>query len=198
MTPSFEKLHKHLKQLPGLGHRSAQRIALHLLIHKHGFIDSFINALQEASQAVRLCSSCGNLTENSLCSICLNEARNHSIICILAQVPELYAIEKTGSFNGSYHILHGILSPLKGIGPDLLNLKSLKARLDSGKIEEVILALGNDIEGEATCYYIQEMLIADLPIRVSRIGFGLPSGSAVEFADCATLKSALEGRKNFL
>jgi len=198
VTPSFERLHKHLKQLPGLGHRSAERIALHLLVRSHEFVDSFINALQEASQSVRLCNACGNLTEDSLCSICLDPKRNHSIICILAQVPELYAIEKTGSFNGSYHILHGILSPLKGIGPDLLNLKSLKTRLDSGEIEEIILALGNDVEGEATCYYIQEMLIAHLPIKVSRIGFGLPSGSAVEYADCATLKSALEGRKIFL
>lgn len=198
MTPSFEKLHKQLKKLPGLGHRSAQRIALHLLVDNTKFVDTFIQVLQEAVQTVRLCNFCGNLTEENLCTICLDETRNRSIVCILAHVPELYAIERTASFNGSYHVLHGILSPLKGIGPDHLNLKSLKDRIDSGQIDEIILALGNDIEGEATCHYIQEILIGQLPIKVSRIGFGLPSGSGVEYADSATLKSALESRRSFL
>lgn len=198
MTPAFEKLHKQLKKLPGLGHRSAQRIALHLLVDNNKLIDGFIEVLKEASQAVRLCDNCGNLTEGNLCTLCLDEKRSPSIVCVLAHVPELYAIERAASFSGSYHVLHGILSPLKGVGPEALNLNSLKKRIDSGQIEEIILALGNDIEGEATCHYIQEMLIKELPIKVSRIGFGLPSGSGVEFADSATLKSALEGRRNFL
>lgn len=198
MTPSFEKLQKQLKQLPGLGHRSSERIALYLLIENNSCVKPLIEALYNASQAVAACNCCGNLTEEEVCGVCLDLKRDRSIVCILASIPELYAIERTRSFNGSYHVLHGTLSPLKGIGPDHLNFKSLKLRIDSGDIKEIILALGNDIEGEATCYYIQEMLIADLPIKVTRIGFGLPSGGGVEYADCATLKSALEGRRSFL
>lgn len=198
MTPAFEKLQKQLKQLPGLGYRSAERIALHLLLEKHNLVEPLIEALQNAFQFVRSCNCCGNLTEQEICEVCLDERRDRSIVCVLASIPELYAIERASSFMGSYHVLHGTLSPLKGISPEDLNLKSLKTRIDSGTIEEIILALGNDIEGEATCYYIQEMLIAKLPIKVSRIGFGLPSGGGVEYADSATLKSALEGRKSFL
>lgn len=198
MTPLFERLQKQLKQLPGLGHRSSERIALYLLIEKRSCVNSLIEALRNASEAVGACSCCGNLTEEKICRVCTDIKRDHSTICILASIPELYAIERTGSFNGVYHVLHGTLSPLKGIGPDDLNFKSLKSRMDSGNIKEIILALDNDIEGEATCYYIQEILIANLPIKVSRIGFGLPNGGGVEYADCATLKSALEGRRAFL
>ena len=192
MTPAFEKLHKQLKQLPGLGYRSAERIALHLLIENRSFIEPLIEALQNASRAVHTCKCCGNLTEEEVCAVCLDEKRDRSLVCVLGNVLELYAIERTGLFGGCYHVLHGTLSPLKGISPDDLNLKSLKSRIDSGEISEIILALGNDIEGEATCYYIQETLIGSLPIKVSRIGFGLPSGGGVEYADSATLKSALE------
>lgn len=197
MTPSFEKLQKQLKQLPGLGHRSAERIALHLLLENRNLVDPLIKALQDAASNVHSCTVCGNLTEEAICSICLNEKRNKSVLCIVKSVPELYAIERTGSYAGSYHVLHGTLSPLKGIGPEKLNFKSLKDRIDSGQIEEIILALDNDLESEATCYYLQETFIKGLPIKVSRIGFGLPSGGGVEYADSATLKNALEGRRNF-
>lgn len=197
MTPSFEKLHKQLKQLPGLGHRSAERIALHLLLENRNFIDVLVTALQDAVTNVRSCEVCGNLTEEATCSICVDEKRNGAVLCVVRSVPQLYAIERTGSFTGLYHVLHGTLSPLKGIGPENLNFKSLKNRIDSGQIAEIILALDNDIESEATCYYLQETFIRDLPIKVSRIGFGLPSGGGVEYADSATLKNALEGRRNF-
>lgn len=197
MTPSFEKLQKQLKQLPGLGHRSAERIALHLLIENRSLVDPLVGALQDAASKVHSCTVCGNLTEESTCSICLDSKRNSAVLCVVKSVPELYAIERTGSFSGLYHVLHGTLSPLKGIGPEHLNFKSLKHRIDSGQINEIILALDNDIESEATCYYLQETLIDSLPIKVSRIGFGLPSGGGVEYADSATLKNALEGRRDF-
>lgn len=197
MTPAFEKLQKQLKQLPGLGYRSAERIALHLLVENRKLVDPLVKALQDAVAGVHLCSVCGNLTEEAVCSICLDEKRNKFVLCIVKSVPELYAIERAGSYVGLYHILHGTLSPLKGIGPESLNFKSLKERIDSGEIEEIILALDNDIESEATCYYLQETFIKGKAIKVSRIGFGLPSGGGVEYADSATLKNALEGRRNF-
>ncbi len=197
MTSSFERLQKQLKQLPGLGYRSAERIALHLLFENRGLVDSLTEALQDAAAKVRSCTICGNLTEEDVCSICLDGRRNGGVLCVVESIPELYAIEGTGSFDGLYHVLHGTLSPLKGIGPENLNFESLKERIDSGQIEEIILALDNDIESEATCYYIQETLIGGFPIKISRIGFGLPSGGGVGYADSATLKNALEGRRNF-
>lgn len=197
MTSSFEKLQKQLKQLPGLGHRSAERIALHLLLENRSHVATLTQALQEAAAKVQSCAVCGNLTEEVTCSICLDKKRNETVLCIVKSIPELYAIERTGSFSGLYHVLHGTLSPLKGIAPENLNFKSLKHRIDSGQIQEIILALDNDIESEATCYYIQEALIRTLSIKVSRIGFGLPSGGGVGYADSATLKNALEGRRNF-
>lgn len=197
MTPSFEKLQKQLKQLPGLGHRSAERIALHLLVENRVLVEPLVGVLQEALVRVTACAICGNLTEEVACSICLDQKRDSNILCIVKSIPELHAIERTGSYTGLYHILHGTLSPLKGIGPEKLNFKSLKGRIDSGEIDEIILALDNDIESEATCYYLQETFIRGLPIKVSRIGFGLPSGGGVGYADSATLKNALEGRRNF-
>lgn len=196
MTPAFEKLQKHLKRLPGLGHRSAERIALHLLVENRDLVGSLVVALQEAAEQVCSCQVCGNLTEEPTCFICLDERRSQGVLCIVKSVSELYAIERTASYMGVYHALHGVLSPLKGIGPGNLNLDALARRIESGVIEEIILALDNDIEGEATCHYIRESLIQDRPIKVSRIGFGLPSGGGVEYADSATLKNALEGRRS--
>lgn len=198
MTPLFEKLQKQLKQLPGLGYRSAERIALHLLIEKDNLVEPLIKALQEASTKIHLCKFCGNLTEREACSICLDPKRIPNILCIVKSITDLYAIERTSSFMGFYHVLQGTLSPLKGVNPEDLNLLSLQSRINSGQVEEIILALDNDIEGEATCYYIQEVLIGSLPIKVSRIGFGLPSGAGIEYADSATLRSALDSRKSFL
>ncbi|MES2692514.1 MAG: recombination mediator RecR [Verrucomicrobiota bacterium] len=197
MTPAFEKLQKHLKQLPGLGFRSSERIALHLLVEKPSRLPELVRALEEAAGSVRRCSRCGNLAEGELCPICADEKRDKSSVCVVEHVPDLVALERSGAFRGTYHVLHGKLSPIHGVGPADLNLAALRERIDSGEIAELILALPNDVEGEATCHYVTEHLPADREVRVTRIGFGLPSGGGVLYADAITLKSALEGRRGY-
>jgi recombination protein RecR len=197
MTPAFEKLQKHLKQLPGLGYRSAERIALHLLVEKPARLPALVEALEEAARSVRRCQRCGNLAEGELCDICADQKRDQPVVCVVEHVPDLVAIERSGAFRGTYHVLHGKLSPIHGVAPDDLNLASLQRRLDNGEITELILALSNDVEGEATCHYITQHLPADRSINVSRIGFGLPSGGGVLYADSTTLKSALDGRRRY-
>jgi recombination protein RecR len=197
MTPALEKLQKHLKQLPGIGYRSSERIALHLLIEKPARLPELVAALQEAATAVRRCNRCGNLAESELCDICANEKRDRSIICVVEHVPDLAAIERSGAFRGSYHVLHGKLSPIHGVGPDDLNLAALHTRLETGEVSELILALPNDVEGEATCHYLIEHLPPGREVKTTRIGFGLPSGGGVLYADSVTLKSALEGRRGY-
>jgi recombination protein RecR len=194
---AFEKLQKQLKQLPGLGYRSSERIALHLLVEKPAQLPALVAALQEAARTVRRCARCGNLAEGELCEICADERRDVGVICVVEHVPDLVAIERSGAFRGVYHVLHGKLSPINGVGPDDLNLRSLLARVEAGGVREFILALSNDVEGEATCHYLTEHLPPVHPVKVSRIGFGLPSGGGVLYADSVTLKSALEGRREY-
>lgn len=197
VTPHFEKVRQLLRQLPGLGHRSAERLALYLLVEKPEKLKPIIEALEQASQVVHRCSRCGSLTEADLCEVCVDPKRESHSLCIVEQVPDLMAIERSQAHRGTYHVLHGRLSPINGIGPNDLNLSSLEKRIQSEPITEVVLALGNDIEAEATCHYLLEMIQGIKPkIKVSRIGFGLPSGSGLTFADVATLRSALEGRRD--
>jgi recombination protein RecR len=196
MTPAFEKLQKHLKQLPGVGYRSAERIALHLLVERPERLPALVEALQSAAVVVHRCSRCGNLAEGEQCAICADEKRPSSVVCVVEQVPDLVAIERSGAFRGTYHVLHGKLSPIQGVGPEHLNLSSLVARIEAGEIQELILALSNDVEGEATCHYLVDRVPAGR-VRVTRIGFGLPSGGGVLYADSITLKSALDGRRSF-
>jgi recombination protein RecR len=197
MTPSFEKLQRHLKQLPGVGYRSAERIALHLLVEKPGRLPELVSALEEAARSVRRCERCGNLAEGPLCEICADEKRDRALVCVVEHVPDLVAIERSGAFRGTYHVLHGKLSPIHGVAPEDLNLASLQQRLKNGEIAELILALSNDVEGEATCHFITQHLPAAHQVTVTRIGFGLPSGGGVLYADSVTLKSALEARRNY-
>jgi len=199
MSPAFDHLQKTLKKLPGLGYRSAERIALHLTLEKPQFVQELIDALQQASQNVKACSICGNLTEEAQCAICTSEHRDHETICVIDHVPDLYAIDRASVYKGAFHVLHGKLSPIQGVGPEDLNLESLAQRLASGEVKEVILALSNDLEGEATCHYIQNTIIkkAASSIKLTRIGFGLPSGGGVIYADAPTLKNAFEGRRFF-
>jgi recombination protein RecR len=196
MTPALEALQKQLKQLPGIGYRSAERIALHLLVEKPGKLPELVNALQAAAKSVRRCEVCGNLAEEERCPICADERRANGQVCVVENVPDLAAIERSGAYRGRYHVLHGKLSPIRGVAPEDLNLGSLLPRFATGEVSELILALSNDVEGEATCHY----LTARLPkegIKVTRIGFGLPSGGGVLYADSVTLKSALEGRRDY-
>jgi recombination protein RecR len=197
MTPAFEKLQKHLKQLPGLGFRSSERIALHLLVEKPAKLPALVEALQEAAKSVRRCQRCGNLAEGDCCALCADERRDRSIVCVVEHVPDLVALERSGAYRGVYHVLHGKLSPIQGVGPNDLNLPSLLARIESGEVKELILALSNDVEGEATCHYLTQHLPAERSVKVSRIGFGLPSGGGVLYADSVTLKSALDGRREY-
>ena len=197
MTPSFDKVRQLLKMLPGMGHRSAERLALHLLVERPGKLEPLLESLQAAAAAVRRCGRCGSLAETELCPVCQDVKRDPAAVCVVEQVPDLMAIERSAAYRGTYHVLHGRLSPINGVGPDQLNLATFEQRLKDEPITEVVLALGNDIEGEATCHYITEAIQAIRPsIKVSRIGFGLPSGSGLTFADPATLRSALEGRRD--
>ena len=197
MTPSFDKVRQLLKQFPGMGHRSAERIALHLLVERPAKLAPLLAALGDAAAAVRRCGRCGSLAEAEQCEVCANPKRESTAVCVVEQVPDLMAIERSSAYRGTYHVLHGRLSPINGVGPADLNLASLEQRLRDEPIAEVVLALGNDIEGEATCHYIREAIQTIRPsIKVSRIGFGLPSGSGLTFADPATLRSALEGRRD--
>ena len=197
MSPAFERLQQQLKQLPGLGYRSAERIALHLLVEKPARLPELVAALEAAAAAVRRCERCGNLAEGPLCAICADERRDAGVVCVVEHVPDLVALERSGAFRGRYHVLHGKLSPIQGVGPEQLHLAPLLERVRSGEVTELILALPNDVEGEATCHYRTEHLPADREVRTSRIGFGLPSGGGVLYADAVTLRSALEGRKGY-
>lgn len=215
MTPAFEKLQQALKRLPGVGYRSAERIALHLLVEKPERLPALVEALGEAARAVRRCERCGNLAEEPLCSVCADERRDRAVVCVVEHVPDLVAMERSGAYRGVYHVLHGRLSPINGVGPDDINWPALRERLGSGSVSELILALGNDVEGEATCHFITGQLPAlgaasagggeaggavgnlGATVKVSRIGFGLPSGGGVLYADAVTLRSALEGRREY-
>lgn len=197
VLPSLEHLQKQLKQLPGIGYRSAERIALHLLVEQPHKLPELVRALQAAAGSVRRCTVCGNLAEEERCAVCADERRANGQVCVVENVPDLAAIERSGAYRGSYHVLHGRLSPIRGVGPDQLNLAPLLARLAAGEVQELILALSNDVEGEATCHYLTERLPADGAVKVTRIGFGLPSGGGVLYADAVTLRSALEGRRSY-
>lgn len=197
MTPAFEELTKRLRKLPGLGYRSAERIALHLLVEQPDDLPALVEALESAAARVRRCACCGNLADTERCGICADATRDPAVICAVEHVPDLVAFERSGSYRGLYHVLHGRLSPIRGVGPADLNIASLLARVDAGGVREIILALSNDVEGEATCHYLSDQLGAK-GVKLTRIGFGLPSGGGVLYADAVTLKSALEGRRSYL
>ena len=197
MTPAYESLLQTLKGLPGLGYRSAERIAMHLLVERREALESLMEGLRAAGEAIGRCATCGNLAEGETCPVCADERRDGGRICVVEHVPDLIAIERSGAWKGRYHVLHGKLSPIRGVGPGELNLAALTARIEAGLPEEFLLAVSNDVEGQATCHYIQEEIVGERPIRVTRIGFGLPSGGGVTFADAVTLRSALEGRRAY-
>ena len=196
MTPQYQALVQALKSLPGLGYRSAEKVALHLIVENPKASTGLVDRLTQAAEALGPCHTCGNLAENQLCSLCASEERDSSQLCIVEGVTDLFAMERAGIFRGLYHVLHGKLAPVRGVGPEKLNLISLENRLEDGKVKEVILALGNDMEGEATCHYLNQEIFGKREIQVTRIGFGLPSGGGVTYADEVTLRSALDGRKS--
>ena len=196
LNEPYERLVQSLKVLPGLGYRSAEKIALHLLVEKPAHAGELMERLKFAQEKLGACSICGNLSETEKCRICASDEREANRICVVEGVTDLFAMEKAGIYHGKYHILMGKLSPVKGIGAEQLNLGNLEKRLADGEVEEVILALSNDLEGEATCHYIRSEVIKDSSIRVTRIGFGLPSGGGITYADEQTLYNALQSRKD--
>ena len=195
MNEPYERLVQSLKSLPGLGYRSAEKIALYLLVEKPERAKELTQSITLADEVLGPCRICGNLTDADECKICSSDERESNRLCVVESVTDLFAMEKAGVFHGKYHILMGKLSPVKGIGSDQLNISSLIKRIEEGEIEEVILALSNDMEGEATCHYLKNEVLKDENLKVTRIGFGLPSGGGITYADENTLQNALQSRK---
>jgi recombination protein RecR len=183
-----------LKHLPGIGQKTAQRLAFHLLHATPEQALALADAIRDAKANIRECSVCNNITDKDPCLYCTGSTRNHKTICVVEEPHNIWSVEKTRSYSGLYHVLGGALAPLEGIGPDQLKLKSLIERLKGGTVEEIILATNPTAEGEATAAYISK-LIKPLGVRVTRIGVGIPVGSDMEFADEITMLKAMEGRR---
>ncbi|MBC8002937.1 MAG: recombination protein RecR [Opitutaceae bacterium] len=183
-----------LARLPGIGPRSAERLALHLVQTDTGTVSRLAEALVLAKQKVDFCRNCGALTDKSVCDICSDSRRDASLICVVERAVDIISIEKSHGFQGRYHVLGGKISPLNGVDPEDLRIADLEARLTREPVEEVILALGTDVEGDATSHYISTRL-ASRAVKVSRIAQGLPAGSGLEFADEITLGRALQERR---
>ncbi len=197
MSETFNKLKNTLKKLPGFGLKSAEATALYISLENKEVAEELKQAISSAIEHITPCPECFGLSEdNQLCSICADKSRNASAICVVEKSSDVYAIEKSGAWRGKYHVIGGKLSPLRKITPDKLNISSLIDKVENANITEIMLALSNDIEGEATCHYIQDKL-ASYKVSLMRIGFGLPSGSQLSFADANTIKSAMNYRKNF-
>jgi recombination protein RecR len=183
-----------LGRLPGIGPRSAERIALHLVQAESGAVKQLAAAMVQAREKVRQCEVCGALTENSPCAICADPRRDSSSVCVIERAVDLISLEKSGTFRGKYHVLGGKISPLNSVEPENLRIAELERRLESEPIKEIIVALGTDVEGDATSFYLAKRL-ARPGLTISRIAHGLPAGSGLEFADELTLSRALEGRR---
>ena len=183
-----------LSKLPGVGPRSAERIALHLVQAESAQVRQLADVMVAARERIRFCETCGSLTEKSPCSLCDDPRRDASLVCIVEKALDILSIEKSGTYRGKFHVLGGKISPLDGVEPDDLRIVELEKRLTSEPIREVIIALGTDVEGDATSNYLAKRL-ARSGLKISRIGFGLPAGSGLEFADELTLNRALESRR---
>jgi recombination protein RecR len=193
-TDPISRLIRELAKLPGIGEKTASRLAFHVLRASDEYARDLARALIEVKEKIRLCSTCMNLTEQDPCTLCSDVRRDAAIIAVVATPPDLYAIERTGGFRGRYHVLHGVLSPLEGIGPDDLRIKELITRLGSGAVKEVILATSPNVEGEATAIYLAKVL-RPLGVKVTRIASGLAVGGELEYADGVTITRALEARR---
>jgi recombination protein RecR len=193
-TDPISRLIRELAKLPGIGEKTASRLAFHVLRAPDDYARDLARALVEVKEKIRLCSTCMNLTEQDPCTLCSDVRRDAGMICVVATPPDLYAIERTGGFRGRYHVLHGVLSPLEGIGPDDLRIKELITRLGGAEVKEVILATSPNVEGEATAIYLAKVL-RPLGVKVSRIASGLAVGGELEYADGVTITRALEARR---
>jgi recombination protein RecR len=190
----ISRLIDELKHLPGIGQKTAQRLAFHLLRAKPEEALALADAIRDAKQNIRFCSICNNITDTDPCFYCSSATRNHKTICVVEEPINIMAIKKTRQFGGLYHVLGGSLSPLQGVGPEQLKIKSLIERLKSGGTEEIIICTNPTAEGEATAVYLSKLL-KPLGVRVTRIGVGIPVGSDLEYADEVTMMKAMEGRR---
>ncbi len=190
---SLENLVDHFASLPGVGRKSAQRLAFHVLSLPNEEAQAFADAISEAKKNVRCCRVCQNLTESDICSICSSDSRDRSVICVVSEPRDVLSIERGKEYNGTYHVLHGVLSPMNHVGPDDIRIKELLVRVAEEEVEEVIMATNPDTEGEATAMYLSRLL-KPFGVKVTRLAYGIPVGSNLEFTDDATLSRALEGR----
>ncbi|MBQ6431085.1 MAG: recombination protein RecR [Oscillospiraceae bacterium] len=192
---ALERLTEQFAKLPGIGGKTAQRLAFYLLSMSESEAQEFADAIVEAKKSVHLCPCCRNLTDKELCPICDDDTRDRSQICVVADPKDVIAMERAREFRGVYHVLHGVISPLNHIGPDDICIRELLERVGKGDVREVIMATNPDTEGEATAMYISRLL-RPMEVRVTRLAYGIPVGSQLEYADEVTLLRALEGRKD--
>ena len=193
-SPSIEKLIEAFEKLPSIGNKTAARLAFYILNASQEETNEFVEAIVNAKKNLKYCSICYNISDTDPCEICSNAGRDKSVICVVEDVKDIVAMEKTHEFKGLYHVLHGSISPMNGVGPDDIKLKELLSRLMEGKVKEIILATNPRVEGEATAMYISK-LVKPLGVKVTRIAHGIPVGGDLEYTDEVTLSKALEGRR---
>lgn len=191
---SLERLAEQFGKLPGIGAKTAQRLAFHVLALPDQEAEEFAQAIVEAKKSVKTCPVCQNLTDRDLCPICADSKRDQGLICVVAEPRDVIALERAREYLGVYHVLHGVISPLSHVGPDDIRIRELLARVAQGNVREVIMATNPDTEGEATAMYISRLL-RPMEVRVTRLAYGVPVGSQLEYADEVTLLRALEGRQ---
>ena len=191
---ALERLTEQFARLPGIGGKSAQRLAFYTLSMPQEQAEEFADAIVQAKRTVHTCPVCQNLTDQEQCAICADEQRDHSVICVVAEPKDVIAMERAREYSGVYHVLHGVISPLNHIGPDDIRVRELLARVAAGDVREVIMATNPDTEGEATAMYISRLL-HPMEVKVTRLAYGIPVGSQLEYADEVTLLRALEGRQ---
>lgn len=194
-SPSLENLIDKIASLPSIGRKSAQRLAFHFLNMSNDEINTFVDSINNARQTVKRCKICCNLTDEDVCSICSSKERDKSTICVVETPKDVIAFEKTHEYNGLYHVLHGVISPMNDVGPEDICIKELISRLSDSQVKEIIMAANPTVEGEATSMYISK-LVKPLGIKVTRLAYGIPVGAELEFTDEFTLIRAMEGRKD--
>ena len=193
--PALENLVEHFAKLPGIGKKSAQRLAFHILSLSDGEAAAFAAAITDAKQAIHCCPVCQNLTDGEgPCPICASPRRDQSVVCVVADPKDVVAMERAREYSGVYHVLHGVISPMNPVGPDDLHIRALLDRVNTGGVKEVIMATNPDTEGEATAMYLSRIL-KPFDVKITRLAYGIPVGSHLEYADDATLMRALEGRR---
>ena len=191
--PSIRNLIQRIARLPGIGEKTAERLAMHILRSPRAEVEQLSSSILAAKENIRLCKQCFGLSDDDVCQICSNPARDTALLCVVEQPADMVAMEKSGAFNGHYHILSGVLSPMNGVGPEDIRFGELTAKIESGRIKEVVLATSTTVEGEATAAYIKERL-DQYPIKVTRIASGVPIGGDLKYVDQVTLKKAMEKR----